>query len=293
MIDSIGSSNAHDILFDDNSDSPVPDILQKLLTDTYDSTTFIDFSKKLADHLNKIQSAINPGGFILVFCGLYDNKKIIGILKLEKEEGAQLHQSQRDGKNTFEITNINNLILSKNTRLYKVAVFFKESDEFYFGSICDNQLNGKGNVANFFLRHFLGCQLKVDYAIETRNFYNHSIGFIKQNINDPLIQNECKLFLQSYVLNKEKTINAKKFALTYLDIEHRSKYEKYLYDKEIPKSILKDTSYIENAIKKHLFKFENGIQIIGTNDDFEEQVQLESLENGNTRAIVESYLQKI
>lgn len=293
LIDSIGSSNAHEILFDDNSNSPVPEIMKKLFTDDYDSATFIELSKNLADHLNNIQSAINSAGFILVFYGFNEDKKVIGILKLEKEEGAQLNQSKRDGKKTFEITSINNLILSKNTKLFKIAVYSKESDDLYLGSLCDNQLNKKGDVAHFFLRMFLGCHLKADYAIETKNFYKHSIDFIKNNITDPLIQNEYKLSLQTYVLNNQKNIELKRFASTYLHVDHRKNYESYLREKGVPISIIKDKKYIEKDIKKHLYKFENGIQIIGTNDDFKKQVLLEPLENGNTRATVESHLEQI
>lgn len=287
------SGNAHDILFDDNSSSPVPEILKKLLTEDYDSTTFIKLSKNLANHLNNIQSAINSAGFILVFYGFNDDKKVVGILKLEKEEGAQLNQSQRDGKKTFEITSINNLILSKNTKLFKIAVYSKESDNSYIGSICDNQLNKKGDVADFFLRIFLGCKLKADYAIETKNFYKYSINFIKTNITDPLIQNEYKLALQTYLLNNQRNIELKRFASTYLHVKHRKNYENYLLEKGIPTSIIKDKKYIEKEVKKHLYKFENGIQIIGTKDNFKKQVRLESLENGNTRATVESHLEQI
>lgn len=292
LINSIGSSNAHEILFDDNFTSPVPEILKKLLAEDYDNQTFIKSSEKLADHLNNIQSAINSAGFILIFYGFNIGKKVIGISKLEKVEGAQLKQSQRGGKSTFEITNLKNLILSKNTKLFKIAVYEKETDGSYFGNICDNQLSVKGEVANFFLRTFLGCKLKADYAIETKNFYNYSIDFIK-NIDDPLIQNQYKLSLQTYVLNNQNVIEPRRFASTYLQINHRHDYEIHLVEKDVPLTIIKDRRYIENNIKKYLYKFENGIQIIGTKDDFEEQVKLESLENGNTRATVESRLENI
>lgn len=66
-----------------------------------------------------------------------------------------------------------------------------------------------------------------------------------------------------------------------------------MHEKEVPIHILKDMTYIETDIKKHLYEFENGIQIIGTGGDFEENVKLRSLENGDTRATVESRLQKI
>ena len=293
LINSIGSKNAHDISFDRNSDSPVPEIIEKTLTSDFDSGEFITLSKQISKHLNNIQSGINSAGFILILHGLNENKKVIGILKLEKQEGAQLKQSQRDGKKTFEITNIKDLIFSKNTKLFKIGVFYKESDDSYGGTICDNQLTTKGNVADFFLRGFLGCKLNADYAIETKNFFNHSIDFFKNNIEDPLIQNQYKLHLQSYISSQSSALNARTFATMYLYAKDRTSYEKYLHEKEVPIHILKDITYIETAIKKHLYEFENGIQIIGTDGDFEGNVKLKSLENGDTRATVESRLQKI
>ena len=293
LINSIGSKNAHGISFDDDSESPVPEIIKKILSSDLESDEFITLSKQISEHLNNTQSGINSAGFIIILYGFNESKKVIGILKLEKQEGAQLKQSQIDGKNTFEIMNIKDLILSKNTKLFKIGVFYKESDDSYGGTICDNQLTTKGNVADFFLRGFLGCKLNADYAIETKNFFNHSIDFFKNNIEDPLIQNQYKLHLQSYVSSQSRIINTRTFATTYLNTEDRTNYEKYLDEKHIPIKILKDTTYIELDIKKHLYEFENGIRIIGTNNDFEENVKLRSLENGDTRATVESRLQNI
>ena len=293
LINSIGSKNAHGISFNEDSDSPVPEIIKKLLSSDFDSDEFITLSKQISEHLNNTQSGKNSAGFILILHGFNDSKKVIGILKLEKQEGAQLKQSKRDGKNTFEITNIKDLILSKNTKLFKIGMFNKESDNSYSGTICDNQLSTKGDVAHFFLRGFLGCKLNADYAIETKNFFKHSIDFFKNNIKDPLIQNQYKLHLQSYISSQSSTLNTRTFATTYLNTNDRTSYEKYLHEKEVPIHILKDITYIETDIKKHLYEFENGIRIIGTNNDFEENVKLKPLENGDTRATVESRLQNI
>ena len=293
LINSIGSRNAHGISFDEDSDSPVPEIIETLLSNDFDSDEFITLSKQISKHLNDTQSGINSAGFILILHGSNENNKVIGILKLEKQEGAQLKQSQRNGKNTFEIMNIKDLILSKNTKLFKICVFYKESDDLNGGTICDNQLSTKGDVALFFLREFLGCKLNADYAIETKNFFKHSIDFFKNNIEDPLIQNQYKLHLQSYISSQSRILNIRGFASTYLNTEDRTSYEKYLHEKDVPIQILKDITYIELEIKKHLYEFENGIRIIGTNNDFKENVKLRSLENGDTRATVESRLQNI
>ena len=92
--------------------------------------------------------------------GNIQNKKVIGILKLEREEGARLEQTHREGRPTYDILHLKDLILTEKTKLFKIGLFFKGAfEEFgYEGKACDNQLSYTSNreVAEFFLTSFLG-----------------------------------------------------------------------------------------------------------------------------------------
>jgi hypothetical protein len=220
--------------------------------------------------------------------------KVIAVLKLEKEEGVQLKELEIEGKKTFELTNLKDLILSKRTRLFKIGVFYKSDENSYEGIICDNQLTGKGDVANFFLNDFLGCILKRDPAVLTKDFYSASLSFIKDCIGDPLTQAQCRVHLQSYLLSQDTTINPRDFALHYLEPIYRTNYENYLNERNVPiQSILKNTAYVYRHINKGLYEFENGIRISGEPDIIENNTEFESLANGNTKVTIESRLKGI
>jgi hypothetical protein len=295
VIHTVGSSKAQSVIFDKLSDSPVPSIIQTLLIGNYENEEFITFSKRIADHLNIIQSGRSPGGFITIIYGKNQNRKVLGILKIEREQGARLEQSEREGKKTYEITSIKDLVLSPNTKLLKIGFFSQDEDaEEIEGKICDNQLTGKGDVANFFIKSFLGCRFKQDPAIQTKNFFNSSIHFIKEKIEDPRIQSRYKLHLQSYISNEARLINPRKFASLNLETAHRKVYEDYLLDKEVGVGeFIRDISYIASKIEKMALEFENGIQIVGNQEDFEDNVLIEHLDDGRTKALVESKLKGI
>lgn len=133
-----------------------------------------------------------------------------------------------------------------------------------------------------------------DPSIQTKDFFRYSIQFIKEKIEDPITQNKYKLHLQSYISNQERVINPRTFATTNLDVAHRQAYEDYLIEKGVGiAEIIRDTSCIKTYIEKIALEFENGVQIIGNQQDFEEQVSIEHLEDGRTKAMVESRLKKI
>lgn len=295
MTDTVGSSKAHNIIFDDSSSSTVPDLIKSLFAEEFDSANFVESSKEIASHLNQIQTGRSPGGFITIVNGKNLGQQIIGVLKIEREQGARLEQAERNGKKTFEITSVKNLVLSQNTRLLKIGVFYQNLDNGQIvGKICDNQLTRKGEVASFFLNSFLGCKFMYDPSIQTKDFFRYSIQFIKEKIEDPITQNKYKLHLQSYISNQERVINPRTFATTNLEVAHRQAYEDYLTEKGVGVAeIIRDTSCIKTYIEKIALEFENGIQIIGNQQDFEEQVSIEHLEDGRTKAMVESRLKKI
>jgi hypothetical protein len=293
VINTIGSKRSQEIILNEELPSPLPEIVTAFFSNNFENNIFINLSKKIASHLNEIQGGRNPGGFVNILQGSNCNQKIIGILKIEREEGARLEQSERNGKKTYEITNIKDLVLSPHTKLLKICVFYK-IDEVIEGRICDNQLTSKGEVADFFLKSFLGCQLKYNPATKTKEFYEASLRFIKDKVDDPRIQSKYKLHLHSYISNEGRKINPRIFATSSLDVNYRDEYERYLGHKGIEiGDFIKDTSYIDSKIEKMMLEFENGIQIVGTQRDFDQKVSVQSLENGNTKAIVESKLKKI
>ncbi len=292
----IGGSKSYEVLFEDNSGSPVPETVRNLLN--ADDSDFISLSKKIAGYLNGIQNGRNPGGLVTVILGNIQNRKVVGILKLEREEGAKLEQIQREGKPTYDILHLKDLILTKNTKLFKIGLFFKGGlEEFgYVGRVCDNQLSytSTREIAEFFLTSFLGCRLAGDPKIETKNFFSASQKFFKEKIEDPIVQAKYNLHLLSYVSTERQTINPRQFASICLQTPHRTPYVNYLKENKVQAGdIIRDTSLIEGKIKEMILEFENGVKIIGNQDGFENNVSLQKMDDGRTRAEIVSRLKNI
>lgn len=292
IIETVGSSKAYNIEFDPSSASPIPSIITSIIENTYSEENFLNYSKEITTHLNSIQTGRNPGGFFTLILGINNGRKLIGILKIEKEDGALLEQSERNGKRTFEIKKLKDLILTPNTKLLKISVFSTTNS--ITGRIRDNQLTKKGEVATFFLKDFLGCKFIQEPAKDTQEFFEKSYDYIRDEVVDPRLQNIYRIHLISYLSSESNTVNPNVFATNYLKEEHRGHYRSYLRDREIIiGDTIKDTSYIESKIREMMLEFENGIKIIGRNENFEQEVVIENLPDGRTKATVESRLKLI
>ena len=173
IIESSGSSNAFEVCLDDNSSSPIPKLINTYLTNT--GVDFVDISQKIAKHLCDCQTAVNPGGLITVVDCVFGSCKAIAILKVEKEAGVRLNQSKVNGKTTFNIRYIKDLIFSKKTKLFKSGLFIQIGAKMKTieGLVCDQQRSrfARNEVAMFFLNDFLGCQMLQDPAVATKHFF--------------------------------------------------------------------------------------------------------------------------
>ena len=291
IVDTI-EKKSYNIVFTPDSHSPVPAIIQNLLID---NTNLIEKSKEIAIHLNTIQDSRNPGGYLTIFIGTVQNQKVIGILKIEKEEGGRIQQSTKNGKRTFHILSLKDIILTKNTRFYKISVFLDhDPDKFgYNGKVCDNQLTKREEIAEFFLKKFLGCKFVQDSKERTKDFYEVSEKFFKEKIIKPFDQTRYRLQLITYLTSQLKEISPEDFAKQCLDIGHRDEYIEYLSKNGFQhETVIKDLTKIERDVQFKILSFEDGVEIKGTRKSFDEHVKYEELADGLTRAEVISRLKK-
>jgi len=296
IILTINSPKAHEIIFSSAIDSPVPEYVRTLLNKpdkNLSNENFVTISKAIAQHLNTIQTGVNPGGFVTIIIGKNKNSRFAALLKIERDEGVRLEETERDGKKTFKINNIHDLILTKNTKFFKISLFLSENIDTgkYLGMICDNQLAGQKDYANFFLKNFLGCSLTDDPSIKTQNFFRTSTKFIQKFVKDPVTQAKYRLHLLSYLSNEGHTIQPRKFATASLQLDHRDQFESLLIKDGVGiNEIIRNTALIDKDIKEMILEFENGVKIIGNQADFEKNVITEQLKTGETKAVVISKL---
>ena len=227
--------------------------------------------------------------------GHVQDNKIVGILKIEKEEGGRIQQSTKNGKRTFDILSLKDIILTKNTRFYKISVFFEEGPKKhgYDGKVCDNQLTNKEDIAHFFLKKFLGCDFVQDQKIRTKEFYDITEKFIKKQVVKPNDQFRHHFQLLAYLTSQIKEISPENFAKNHIDPEYREKYLEFLTKNGVQNELIKkDLKKIEKEVQIKVLSFEDDVEIRGTRQAFDEHVTYKEMDDGKVHAEVISRLKK-
>ncbi|MDR1285720.1 MAG: nucleoid-associated protein [Campylobacteraceae bacterium] len=296
IINALQSNKAFHICFDETKDSPVPIYVKDLMTSGDD--IFISHSKKIADRLLNVQCGVNTAGILLVIDGIVEQKRICILMKLEKDNGLQLERNRQTS--SFDIKEIQDLMLTNKTKLYKIVLFLKRRDfsASYDGVLIDFQVDikAKKEIQTFFMVDFLGCKPYKDPKTTTRDFYKYTKVFIEEMIKDKVIQTKYVQDLNSYMQKNQNTISPKEFADDYfIEPEHKDNYKKYIQEKKIqyPKAYIKDISLIDKIIKKIMVIFDNDIAIIGSKGTLDKKVEFSKLDDGRDRAEIISKIKKV
>lgn len=289
------SRKSFKICFDENQTSPVPLFIKEVLENEKD--LFVSNTKKMADKLLESQDGVNAAGILLIIFGRIKEDNVCVIMKLERDKGVQLKLNPVT--QSFDLKDIDDLMLTQKTKLYKVA-FFILKDNFnlkYDGILTDFQINmkAKKEVTTFFMNDFLGCKPYEDPKFATKRFYNLTRTFI-DIIEDEIKRTKYVQDLNSYIQKNQNTINPREFVEDYFDEpEEKERYKSYLKEKgfAFDSSYVKDTDLIERNIKRITVSFENDISIIGTKGVIDEKVKFEKLDNGQHRAEIISKIKDV
>jgi len=296
IINAIQSVKAFHICFDETNDSPVPLYVKNLMTSN--EGIFIEHSKKIANRLLEIQGGVNTAGILLIMSGTLNNKKVCILMKLERDNGLQLERNVQT--NSFNIKEIKDLMLTKKTRLYKIALLVQRKDfnVDHDGMLIDFQIDikAKKEIQTFFMRDFLGCKPYEDPKVATQKFYKCTKIFIESMIDDKATQTKYIQDLNSYIQKNQSTISSKEFADDYFtESEHKDNYKKFLQEKKVQysKAYVKDISLIDKNIKKITVTFDNDIAIIGNKGTLDKKVQFSKLKDGRDKAEIISKIKKV
>lgn len=297
ITESAGSSSACRVEFVNPTDSPIPVFVSEYLV-SGKTPDFISMSQEIAKYLYKIQTGVNPTGLLAVMMCELEDKPALGVLKIEREEGLRFQQDEVGGKKTFSLEHIRQLMLTRKTKLFKIGLFIAENRDLQsiHGIVCDQQrgFTEKGEVADFFLRKFLGCKLYDDPPITTKRFMEATQEFVDKNIDDPIKKSTYCTHLVSELTSNRQVIRPKKVAEDYFDVKDRKAYIDHLESKGVPISQFdKDTERIKKRLQKMLVEFVNGVQIISPAEGYEEMVKLTALDDGRTRAEVVDELKSV
>lgn len=265
---------AYEVDRDRAETSPVPDHVAAIVANVDD---LVARSQEIAKHLWACQTGVNPAGLLIVCVGTVDTQACVGILKLEREDAIRVEQIDKDGSKSFSIAHLRDLMLGKNTKVFKASLFVVTdgATNAIDGLVSDDQrgYDPHTEVAQFFLRRFLGCCLKTANDVATKAFFETTQEWINKEVDDDATKARYEVALLAHVNAPSATITPKTFADDNLDVADRKPYKDYLAEREAPTTTFdKDARLIERRIAQMTLATQSGIRISGTREAIDERV---------------------
>lgn len=271
MTRALGSRSAFDLEFKPDTASPIPALIQGYVASRRQASHFVEFSQKLAQALFENQTGAMSAGLLTVMDCAVSGAAAIAILKLEREEGAQLEQSVRNGKRTYEMSVLENLVLTDGTRLFKSGLFVKSGrgPEDFEGIACDDQrsFGSTDELAQFWMR-FLGCVLKEEPRVSTKKFFEVAIRYVNDIVTDPVEKNTFYEHVVSELKSQKRQFSPKRFIEDYLPAEHQQTFADFLAEHRVTlRQFELDVSAIERRLRRRSFHTAKGVTVTVPVDD--------------------------
>lgn len=290
------ASNAFEVKFDPGSVSPIP----KLTLDrvTTKSQSFVHGSQEMAVHLHSTQTGVNSGGLLVVAEAALGQLSALVILKLEKEEGLRVHSADVKGKHTLSIEHVRDLMLTEATRVFKVGLFWQPGQELadIDGKVADTQRGyvPRTEVADFFLRKFLGCELLIAPEVATSRFLVAGQTFINDQVGDDVRKAQYQMALLSELSSQVGSVDPRRFAREHLEVEDQNEFVSSLAAMGAPTvAFPKSLKLVEAQVRKIQLSFESGIMLLAPTDVAEDHIAMTGLGDGRTRVEFEDKLKNV
>lgn len=263
LVRALGSKSAYEIEFFSETSSPVPAEVEKFTVKSHVIKHFIEMSQRLAQYLFDQQNGQMSPGLLCVIEVVSRGRKGLAILKLEREQGADLQLRTIGGRRRFEMSVLDNLVFTDGTRLFKSALFINMGGDKFLAAACDNQKSvmSSMDVARFWLR-FLGCCVAEEPRVATQKWFDSTIQFVNEYITDPIEKNDMYEHLLSELKSKKKRVSPKNFIEDYFPDNYRNEYQDFLIDNGVSmQSFEKDISDIKSKLSRKSFHTIRGVTV--------------------------------
>ncbi len=260
----LGSRWAYTVRFKPTTTSPVPEQVRLFTLKNTGRDGFVTMTQKLAHHLFGIQhGGISPGLLCAMDVAVAGRAGIV-LMKLEREEGAQLRLADHEGKKAFDMSVLDDLVLTRGTRLFKTVLFVRtgREDDDFRSSACDSQTHttSSDDMARFWL-YFLGCELAVEPRIATERFYDSAVRFINDAVTDPVYKDTLYDHLQSQMKAPQKTFSPRSFIQDYVEEDYHAAFIEHLKSENVFSTFKKDTSDIRARLRTSAYLTERGVRV--------------------------------
>jgi hypothetical protein len=258
----LNSSKAYPVQFLATTASPVPKQVRRLTKIGHNSQTFIEASRELANYLFEQHTGATSPGLLCVMDAAASGSPCVILMKLERERGAQLELSGETGHKTFEMSVLNDLVLTDGTRLFKSAMFIRagDGDDDFRASACDDQYNvlSADDLAKFWMR-FLGCGFVVEPRVATQRFFDSTLSFINDTVTEPTVKSDIYDHLQSQMKSKVKQFAPTTFIQEFVPKEYRKLFREHLETNNVPLTAFrKDVENIESSLQRRAYRTTRG-----------------------------------
>ena len=262
----LGSSGAYPLDLQPQPESSIPTLVRQVLADGVGSTGFVDVSRAMAVALFEHQPGSASPGLLAVVSCVVGGRASVALMKLEREEGAQLTLSDRDGKKTFEMDVLADLVLTDGTKLFKSALFARTGpgDEDISALACDGQRSyaWTDELAQFWIR-FLGCRVREAPRITTKKFFDATLEYINTQVaDDPELKNDLYDHILSEMKAQKKTFSPRKFIEDYVPAKHREPFRVFMEEQHVTmKQFNLDITEIKSHLKRRSLETATGVRI--------------------------------
>jgi hypothetical protein len=206
---------------------------------------------------------------------------LIALVKLEYEEGTRALLTGKTGHKYYRIEHVVDLMLTRKTKLFKVAMFRMPSGGATIADIegrtCDYQA-GPGIIAGYFLHDFLACEQVGQNDLFTEAFLDAAELFINHRVPDPATKARYESAVLAELHSTTASINPLAFARRSLDADHRQPFLDILEERDVPSSAFgKDTSLVRRRIERLAFHFgEKNITLTTPREEIGQAVTIEA-----------------
>lgn len=271
------AAHGFDVARDPAGQSAIPDRIVEILKDP---KALVPSSQRMAEHLHSVQTGVNPAGLLCVATGTCGSRAAVAVLKLERDEGARLRRRGKGKNRSLAMTYLDDLMVTGKTRILKASVFEMTGTtaNSLDGRVADDQ-RGAGyghDVASFFLSQFLGCKLRVEPRIATRDLFTATEEFINQTVPSPERKAQYTLSLLAQMHSPADDLQPRRFSEDFFENEDQTPYREFLKARDIDpdQPVKKDLSLIENRITRVKMETEEGLMLLGRAELIDERVEV-------------------
>ncbi len=258
----LNSKYAYPIQFLGTPTSPLPGYVRDLTKTACKSADFIEASRQLTTQLFDRQTGSASAGLLCMIDAVSSGRAAMIFMKLERENGAQLHLGGEEGQRTFAMQMMDDLVLTDGTKLFKAAMFIRTGDgqDDFRAAVCDDQLNvlSSSDVAQYWMS-FLGCSTTVEPRVATQRFFDSTLEFLNSTVTDAVTKSDIYEALQSELRSQKPTFSPQSFIQEHVPQEFKKTFREHLKTEGIPLAAFpKDVADIKGRLKRRAYETTRG-----------------------------------